>query len=158
MWTKHVSVTSDFDGLTTQNLKITFHLWGRRQNHPFARPSVTVKSVKTWPFPPNDPDGWESYSQILPVNGAGAESNRSAVVAADWITPLFMQNSPERPTVGICQGRRSCRSFIREPQWRSLCSNTSFDSPACAAGTMTHNRQWLLFKRRHACSPSGVWF
>lgn len=27
-----------------------------------------MKSVKTWPFPPNDPDGWQSYSQILPVN------------------------------------------------------------------------------------------
>lgn len=46
---------------------------------------------------------------------AGGESTQNAnhLVAADWIPPLFMQNSPERPTVGICQGRRSCRSFIR---------------------------------------------
>lgn len=46
---------------------------------------------------------------------AGGESTQNAnhLVATDWITPLFMQNSPERPAVGICQGRRSCRSFIR---------------------------------------------
>lgn len=44
------------------------------------------------------------------------------------------------------------------PQWRSLCYITSFDSPACAARTMTHNRQWLLFNQRHAYSLPGVWF
>lgn len=46
---------------------------------------------------------------------AGGESTQNAnhLVATDWITPLFMQNSPERPAVGICQGRRSCHSFIR---------------------------------------------
>lgn len=66
----------------------------------------------------------ESYSQIRDVNGnrAGGESTENAnrLVATDWITPLFMQNSPERPTVGICQGRRSCRSFIRPTMELSL--------------------------------------
>lgn len=134
--------------------------------------SVSVKSVKTSlkadvTFSSQTNRTTERFCWLLTLSPcewdrAAGESTQNANhhVATDWITPLFMQNSPERPTVGICQGRRSCRSFIRATMEVSLLHHIIW-FPACAASTMTHNhlaRQWLLFNQRHAFSLLGVWF
>ncbi len=121
---------------------------------------------QTRPFPPKQ-TGLLRDSAVLtdwPCEwdraGGGSTQNANHLVTTDWITPLLPAKVPERPTVGICQGRRSCRSFIRATMTVSLLHHIIW-LPACAASTMTHNHlcgQWLLFNHRQAFSLLGVWF
>lgn len=139
----HVFKCGDIEGLTSQHLEILLHLYGCNQNHLFVLPFIHVKTASkvdtTFPSP-NKPDC--KLCRLLTDSPcewdrAGGESTQNAnhLVATDWITPLFMQNSPQCPTVGICC---SCRSFIRTTIEVSLLHHIIW-LLACAASTMTHN-------------------
>lgn len=166
-WCKIFFKCADFDGLTPRDS--SSFLWLTPKS---SVCSVNVKSVQTslkadvtfssQTNPTAERFCWLLTDSPREWDRAGGESTQNAnhLVAADWITPLFMHNSPERPAVGICQGRRSCRSFIRPTMEVSLLHHIIW-LPACAASTMTHNHlggQWLLFNQRHASSLLGVWF
>lgn len=135
--------------------------------------AATCKSVKSVKMAPNADVTFSSQTNstterfcrlltTLPCEWGWADGestqNANRLVATDWITPLFTQCSCGRPTVGICQGRRSCRSFIRPTMQVSLPHHIIW-LPACAASTMTHDHRADngYSHERHAFSLLGVW-
>lgn len=116
---------------------------------------------QTWPFPPKQTGPLRATHRFALWMGTEPAVNPlKMLIASSPLTELLHYSCKTPLNVQQSGSARAAvpAAALYGPQWRSLCYITSFDSPACAARTMTHNRQWLLFNQRHAYSLPGVWF